>query len=244
MSFNGGKMRHIFKTEKDLSGGDSDNAMVYLPEWFCDEAKEAMNALGKGAEMYRKIDGSCGAILRGSDGRFTIYQRYDDKKGKIKDGDLPLGMINLPLGENTQVYGFETEMHKHRYFFREIPRVDLKKGSKITGNDKISLGLYKIVDREDLKLEKDFYSVELCGPNFNRTPGVSENGIALHEMQKVQIETPTLETPSEWFVWLTEYFTANRDEGIIVSHRGRYWKIHGYKFCPNLPKDYKLPVLL
>lgn len=228
MSFNGGKQLHIWKTDKDT---DSDTAITYLPEWTSEESQQAMLALRTGeATIKRKIDGSCGAIIRRPDGRWDIYQRYDDKKDKFKDG-IPEGYIPLPEGQNGQV--------QHHYYFKLLERVQKKKGEQL-----IVRSLYEAVDRTETKLTKDYYSVELVGPNFNKTPGVLTNGIALHEKQDVQITFPLLNTPQEWFVWLKNYFSIYRDEGLIVSHKGRYWKIHGYKFCPELPKDYTLPVLL
>jgi len=251
MSFNGGKMRHIFRTDKD---GDADSAMVYTPDWFCPEAESAMCALGTGeAKMYRKIDGSCGALIK-KDDQWTIYRRYDDKKGKYDETNLPEGLIALPPGENTKVYHYEQEMFSHHYFFQEIKRVDPNKAPILDkkgrpkpqpAEEKISLCLYEIVDRMSPTLTKDFYSIELVGPNFNRTPGVDTNSIALHEAQEIPTpqELEPLKTPEEWFAWLKAYFLVNRDEGLIISHLGRYWKIHGYKFYPGL-KDYQKPVLL
>lgn len=230
MSFNGGKQLHIFKTEKDLSG-DSDGAMTYVSEWNCDESKDAMFGLRTGeSQVRRKIDGSCGAIIRSSDGKWNIYQRYDDKKNRFKDG-VPDGYIHLPDGKNISC--------QHRYYFRLINRVQKSKGEQ-----SIADTLYAVVDRKDLKLENDYYSVELVGPNFNSTPGVAKNGIALHDAQFVPVLIPNLDDPNNWFIWLQKYFATCRDEGLVISHKGRYWKIHGYKFCPNLPKNYALPVLL
>lgn len=241
MSFNGGKQGHIFKTEKDASGGDSDNAMTYIAEWNCPESKEAMFALRTGhAQARRKIDGSCGAIIRGPDGRWNIYQRFDDKKNRFKNGtEIPVGYIHLPDGENTKVYSYQAEHTHHRYYFKLLDRVQKSKGEQSIVNS-----LYSVVDRDDVKLEKDYYSVELVGPNFNSTPGMSKNGIALHEAQEIAVKIPELDEPNDWFIWFKEYFKAHRDEGLIISYKGRYWKIHGYKFCPDLPKDYMLPVLL
>jgi hypothetical protein len=238
MAFNGGKQGHIWKTEKDA---DADSAMTYVTKWVCDESKAAMFALRTGeAKLYRKIDGSCGAIIRGNDGLWNVYQRYDDKKNKFKDGtEIPNGYIKLPDGENTKVYKYQENHGRHRYYFKLLNRVQKSKGEQ-----SIVDALYNVVDRDDLKLDKDYYSVELVGPNFNSTPVVLKNGIALHEAQVVTVKIPELDTLEEWFAWMKEYFTAYRDEGLIVSHKGRYWKIHGYKFCPDLPKNYTLPVLL
>jgi len=253
LDFNGGKMRHPFKTVRD---SDADSAMSYIPEWFCDEAREAMMAVSNGeATVYRKIDGSCGALVRNSNGTFDIYQRFDDKKNKFKDGtEIPEGYIRLPDGENTNVPKYEENFMQHRYYFKLIP---LKHKSK--GEQKISDSLYKhvqdlcIIASKDAQVSQDFHSIELVGPNFNRTSGVVENNIAVHSQQLVDHDVvfPKCETPEEWFVWLTMYFTDTtshkyptlRDEGLIIEHKGRYWKIHGYKFGPDLPKEYRKPCL-
>jgi hypothetical protein len=236
MAFNGGKQGHIWKTEEK----DGDIAKFYIAEWSCPEAQEAMKSLPTGqAKIYRKIDGSCGAIIRGEDGKWNIYQRYDDKKDKFKNG-IPEGYIALPDGENTKVYSYQEGHHTHHhYYFRLINRVQKSKGEQA-----IAKSLYNIMDNPELKLEKDYYSVELVGPNFNSTPGVDKNGICLHEAQIPDVYVPSFDTPEQWFVWMEYYFKNYRDEGLIVCHNGRYWKIHGYKFCPKLPKDYRKPILL
>jgi hypothetical protein len=95
-----------------------------------------------------------------------------------------------------------------------------------------------------------FYSVELVGPNFNRTANVPTNAIALHSAQEVEHkfgDHPL--NPAECFSELSVYFAdadrgSLRDEGLIVEHHGRYWKIHGYKFHPDLAKNYRPPKML
>lgn len=252
--FNGGKMRHIFATEADEKR-DADSALTYKREWFCEEAKLAMYGLRDGsAKAFRKIDGSCGLIKRGPDGRWMIFQRYDDKKGKLDPAALPEDIIQLPDGENTRVYSFEEDCYKHQYFFKLLPRFDPtkreydKKGrlKHITMPEQITRDLYNILDNAPTDHLRDpYYSVELVGPNFNRTFGVGFNTFAIHELQKPKIDHfPSLDTPDEWFAWLTDYFTKHRDEGLIISHLGRYWKIHGSKFVPDLPKNYEMPEVL
>lgn len=239
--FNCGKMRHIFATER---GKDSDDAMTYLPQWFCEESKEALLAVAKGeAKVYRKIDGSCGALVRNPEtGKFDIYQRFDDKKNKFLDGTaIPDGYIRLPAGENTKVEGFETNLIQHCYYLKKLNVTD--KPVKI--NAPLFAALAKVEEDGKSVLEKDFYSVELVGPNFNRTPGVETNGIAVHCFQTVSSDVvfPQLDDFDQWFAWFKEYFTNHRDEGLIVEHKGRCWKIHGYKFV-DLPKKYDAPILL
>lgn len=233
MTFNCDKMRHIFLTENEV---DSDNAKTYQQVWLCEETQELMTS-GK-AKFYRKIDGSCGALVKNGDS-YDIYQRYDDKKRKFKDQELPEGYIKIPSGENSVRREFEKNWVNHHYFLRKLSREPENKTDK-----RINQGLYQVLAETKTDLTKDFYSVELVGPNFNRTPGMEKNSIAIHEFQKTPVEIPTFQTIPEWFAFFTDYFTNHRDEGLIVEYKNRYWKIHGYKFCPQLPKNYDIPITL
>jgi len=226
--FNCGKMLHIFKTEK--GDKDGDDAMSYTPEWLSPEAEQVMAGLFSAeTKVYRKIDGSCGAIIRGLDGSWTIYQRYDDKKGKIEEKELVTGeYIPLPEGEN----------ERRRYYLRRIDRKQQGKNLQ-----KMADELYRILDRYGRSLSSDYYSVELVGKNFNATPNVEGLSFALHCDQEIHPEFPRMTTPEEWLIWLKDFFSHHRDEGLILVHRGKYWKIHGYKFNPN-KKDYMAPNLL
>jgi hypothetical protein len=243
-SFNGGKQMHIFKTE---GSGDPDNSLKYLCEYTCEEAKQALEGLVYGTSTAkRKIDGSCGLIQR-SNGVWTIYQRYDDKKNKISSEEhLPENYINLPKGENPDTYKSDyrnrhnNENPLHHYYFKRIERNPPSVGEK-----KISDSVYSIVDNMTRVLDKDIYSVELVGPNFNRTPTCEKNGIALHEDQVIlHNDFPKENTCESWHTWLFDYFSTFPDEGIIVCHKNKYWKIHSNKFLQNLRGNYSAPNLL
>ncbi len=206
-------MYHVWKTDKK----------TYFPEWFSDDACKAMSGLNCGkSRAFRKIDGSCGAIMRdNSSSPWKVYQRYDNRKGKYNE-PFPVSFIPIPDKKGCD------------YLLREISKDDKNMGS-----------LYDSINTTEAKLDKNFYSVELVGNNFNKTPGVVNNWIAIHEHQKVLVDFPCLTTIDEWFDWMKDYFTTHHDEGLVIEHNGCYWKIHGSKFCPNLhKKSYELPVLL
>jgi hypothetical protein len=246
--FNCGKMKHIFLTEGKVRGDgreiDADDAMSYLPEWSCPEAKHAIDSLVTGdAKLYVKIDGSCGALIREADGSYTIYQRYDDKKHKFKDG-IPEGYIPVPNENNLGIYngGGCT----HRYFLKKLSRKPDAKFER-----KIADQLYKIVDAaiESKRLpDKDFISVELVGENFNRTPGVIGNSIAVHSQQKFPWQIDSMNTPEQWLGLMKNYFLGTKSgvlfEGFIVEHKGMCWKIRSDKLCPGIAKSYLPPFLL
>ena len=259
--FNCCKMKHIFLTEgaaraapeRREAGGrevDADDAASYLLEWSCQEAKEAMHAIRTGeAKVYIKIDGSCGALVREADGSYTIYQRFDDKKNKFKNGtEIPEGYIAAPGGGNLGLYngGGAT----HRYFLKKLSRKPEAKFEK-----KIADPLYKIVDAavEGKRVpDKDFVSVELVGENFNRTPGVVGNGIAVHSQQEFPWHIDPMDIPVQWLTWLKNHFAPGEGfvpvkviyEGLIVEHMGRCWKIRSDKLWQGTPKAYEPPVVL
>jgi hypothetical protein len=257
-------MKHLFKTvwtdrsEGKGRGNDEDDAPSYISEWFCPEAEEVAKGLYDGStRVYTKIDGSCGALIRGEDGRYEIWQRFDDKKNRFQNGEkIEPGYRKLPdvLGVdsgNPSVYR-NTGITTHRYYLKHLPRNPEGKFEK-----RIAKELYGVLDQTIANLDRDFYSVEIVGVNFNRTPGVEGNSIAVHSRQQTTLENlPTCDTSQAGVKALQDYLRVyfTRDvpegflnaEGLIFEHQGVYWKVRSDKVTKvaEMKKAYKPPVLL
>ena len=238
--FNGGIMVHIFSTNlgKDR---DPDDAATYVDTWFSEETHEALTS--PDSKFFVKIDGSCGMLVRDpKDGQWQIYQRYDDKKNKFEDGEsIPEGYMKVPVGVNPLSYQFTHGRVKHSYYMKLLDRNP--KGKTETH---IHRNLYAIVDaRKDL--EGDYLSVELCGRNFNQTPGVGEFAIALHSAQTLvePLRRPDADTVEGWKAVLVDYVTRFPCEGIIVRHpNGKYYKILSRLLGVDHKKQYLPPKCL
>lgn len=208
--FNCGKMEHIFLFD----------GKMYKPEFFSEEAAEA---IAKG-RFFIKIDGSCGALIRNKEGVFEIYNRYDDSKGKF-EGKAPEGYLPLLEGKNTGQY------RGHNYYLRLLKRPDEKApGVKLNKEEKMILSLYKRLDELDLSHLPDFNSIELVGKNFNKTPGVEDNGIALHSDQEIRIAgLHRLKNAQDFLEFFSGFLMGRGDEiyyeGLVIEHEGRWWKI-------------------
>ena len=227
MSFNGGKMQHVLLPRHAVVDakydGDDDSAL------YSANAIENWQEIFENGEWFRKVDGSCGAIRR-RNGRFEIYSRYDDKRNTYRDG-IPDTVIQLPASaENAQTY--ESKSGTHRYYFVLCPRPE--EGDK-TKMAKMWRKLYDIVDSAlPAEVEDDWIrTAELVGPHFNRTPGVSEDGIALHSEQKMDKPDVHFETLQEWFDWFQNFFSTECQEGIVIKHGNRFYKILSRGFAEN-----------
>jgi hypothetical protein len=183
---------------------------IYTDEFFNSHAESAFKS-GE-AKIYNKIDGSCGAIIK-TNNIWTIYQRYFDEKNKLKY-NLSDGYIHI----------------QKKYFLRRLDRKQ-----KYLKLQNIVDQLYNIVDNSNL--DKDYYSIELVGPDFNKTPNVFENQFILHEDQMVDLKFNSKQD-------LNEYFLKNPSEGLIICYKSRFWKIHSSKINPELSKDYIKPKTL
>ena len=214
-------MVHIFSTNLGKDH-DPDDAASYVGSWSSEEAHEALTL--PNSSLFVKIDGSCGLLVRdpSDGGRWKIYQRYDDKKNKFEDGkSIPDGYIKCPGGQNPLSYQFIGGYTKHSYYMKLLERKPKGKTEF-----KINSELYKIVDGK--VLDGNYISIELCGKNFNQTPGVVENTIALHRDQTLAepLKRPSEDTSDAWKTVLIDYFTRYPCEGIIVRHpNGKYFKI-------------------
>lgn len=205
-------MEHIFKTDENHR---------YIPY---PQSKEAEEALAEGT-FYVKIDGSNGCLFREEDGKWTLYSRYDDKKGRFTNTDLPNTIRELPEGKNSSKYQSNEQTHSYYYVLRPRPSEDQR--GKLA---KIDRELYRIIDsnREYLdSLECKFITVELVGQKFGKTLGVEADcDIAIHSDQKILIFDRSFygirETCTDFFI-----------EGLVVEHRGKWWKVRwdGFEGC-------------
>jgi hypothetical protein len=193
MTFNGGKQLHIFKI--------SDN--IYQNDFFSDESKEAFE---KGI-YYIKIDGSNGYFQDG-----LLYERYDDRKGKLNPNELPEGYMTIPNGENSSYY------EKHKYYYKLLNKnVTEKKLKKMYNN------LYSQVE-DSMKNG----SIEYIGPKYQATPGFTKDLFVFHRNLTIEI-SPQIRT----YESLKEYLLSGVMEGVVIEHKGKYWKIRANVFDKN-----------
>lgn len=234
--FNGGKMQHLFQKDP--------KTRFYLPE-FADET--VGNALKAGeATLSIKIDGSCGAMIWEEESlSWVLYNRYDDTKGRFKGKPLPEDHIPLPEGGNV------ADREGHSYSLRRLLRPE--GGGKPKGEVVWTTDLYRRIrymDEKQLKALPRYNSIELVGKNYNRTPGVVGNNIALHSAQVLDKAPPALDTAKEWMAWMMQYLAPDlkslRHEGLVVGYKGRWWKVRADNFAElaKLPKAYLPPVVL
>lgn len=190
MGFNGGKMYHIFKIVNNL----------YINEFHSEEAKQAFL---KGT-FYIKVDGANGYHLDG-----VLYERYDDRKGKLDPDNLPEGIICIPEGNNPSKY------EGHSYYYSKL--------DKNTSSKKLKKLYTQLYDKLDEEEEKNG-TIELVGPNFQQTPGFTENMIINHT-------TLYFEFPHErTFENVKKFLLDGFEEGIVIEHKGKYWKIRANVF--------------
>ena len=263
-TFNGGKMTHALKTtatdghkeklnkddnenkEDKVDDMDPDDALKYVDDWYSDTGREAL--VSPDARMYVKINGSCGMLVRDPQtNEWVIYQRYDDKKNKFDDGKaMPVDHISVPGGANPLQYQYYHGRVKHKYYMRRLDR-----NAKGKSEHRINTLLYQIVDRAvasgRLTPEDNYVSIELCGRNFNQTPGVDEIGIALHREQllKEPLVPPPENTVEAWKATLVQYVTKYPCEGIVLRHpSGLYFKVLSRMLGVDHKDQYLAPVLL
>ena len=86
--------------------------------------------------------------------------------------------------------------------------------------------MYDLVDRHaehletELKLKDNFMTVEWVGRKFNKTPGVDADiALCVHHEQ-----VPLTNVPRE-FSELRTWLMEQGIEGVVVEHRGVYWKV-------------------
>lgn len=174
--FNGGKQGHVFGI------GDEN---LYTGQ--CASEETAKILADPQTVFFWKIDGSnmCIFMDAAEDGthELTLYQRYDDKKGKVTPQDLESGKYRvLAEGPNPSKY------NNHVYYYTPVPKPDDPSLSK--KQRKMSTALYDAVNRSRDMVEKlcethGFCTVEAVGRKFNKTPEVSDIdfGLAPHELQ-------------------------------------------------------------
>lgn len=192
MTFNGGKQLHIFNIVDNY----------YVNEFVSEETKDAF----ENGIFYDKIDGANGYCLDG-----VLYERYDDRNGKINPKNLPEDMMIMPNGQNPISY------ENHRYYYKVMNRnTDSKKLKKV----------YDILYNQSNELNKNG-SVEFIGPNFQATPGYTVNMVKFHT--DLIIDGPDNRT----FEGIRSFLLNRYSEGVVIEHKGRFWKIRANVFDNN-----------
>jgi len=226
--FNGGKMRHYFEFDPNNTSRN--------PTY--DLTKPSPYAGWTIRDARVKIDGACGMVKMGEDGRYHLYERQDvGEKGVPADQQDKY--VPLPPGSCEQSYSSTDPRgreKKHAYYFRRVQREEGEARSK--NYKKVWEPLYAIVDRAqaDGKLVKPYYTCELVGPNFQRTPGVEVNGVALHEMQRrIELHVPTITVPVMMKVILTQGSIEGFILHLVRGEEHAWVKVRSDCFGPKMP---------
>jgi hypothetical protein len=223
-------MMHCFENGDGLVDGD--DAHGYLPQL----KSEGREALLEG-KWFVKIDGSNGLLIFNDETKqYDLYRRYDDKKDKFKDVPPP-GYINLPQGCNFDTYQSKSVSHRYYQNLQARPSADAKGGEAAIWRE-----MYAQVDRAHVEgrlngpdgTPRKYHSVELVGKNFSGTPGVAGIGIALHAEQETGKPAGTPQTDEEWYAFFSKYFKTVCCEGLVVEHKGLYWKVLAGQFGPDV----------
>jgi hypothetical protein len=193
--------------------------------------------------MYKKIDGSCGIVSYDvAADELSLYQRID-----TRGRDPSFALVPLPVGKNPVNY--ESSEQAHSYFMEKIV-VSEGDGKKAKKNKRALLDVLErnkdaLVDLILSETSSDddgssplYLSVELVGTKFNKTPGVDAPvALAPHCLQTLSTDdTPYLpqSLPRTFdelnLVLIDSEIVA---EGIVVEHKGIYWKVHSKLFDPT-----------
>lgn len=177
--FNGGKMTHCFKIENN----------IYTSNVILNDFNSSDGYLRK-YDIFKKIDGQCGAIAYNKDtGDFVLLTRYDDKRNKFTQA-IPEGFIPIPKGKNMSEYTSNNPKKTvtHKYYFEIWPRpLDTDKSKTA----KMRRKLYKCVDdmpNKSKRLKHGINTCEFVGPKFQQTLGIKDVNIALHSEQTLSID--------------------------------------------------------
>ena len=223
MTFYGGKMMHIFTTDKD-DGDDSKNG--YSKSFRSEGMLDVLNS----GTWYVKIDGGNGLLIFNEESnRYDLYRRYDNKsKPNENKKTVPLGAIELPESKNMNIY--ESETLHHHYYQVYVPRKEILK----TKDDKMFNSMYSQIDaafangrfNDSNGVPMKFVSIEFVGPNFSRTPQVPETTIAIHHEQIFQKPSEEFKNVIEAYDYFENLFENQVMEGIVVkSPDGTYYKV-------------------
>jgi hypothetical protein len=175
-----------------------------LAKVSCPEAKVALEC----GTILLKIDGSNGMIITGDDGTFHPYERLDTK-GK----EIPSRCTALPEGSNPDAY--KGHSYCHEPISLEV------EGKKLKNRNQAMLD---VVERHEDRLLSfgNTISIAWYGKKFQKTPGVPHDvAIAVHADQVCEEDFDLTQDG-------VRDFLLNSDppiEGVIVEHKGKYWKV-------------------
>ena len=232
-------MEHLFQIER---GWDENNPRKgrYFNEFTSDLAQEALE---NSDHIYKKVDGSCGIVSYDvAADELSLYQRID-----TRGRDPSSTLVPLPVGKNPVNY--KSKEHAHSYFMEKIV-VSEGDGKKAKKNKRALLDVLErnkdaLVDLILSRASSDgddssplFLSVELVGTKFNQTPGVDAPvALAPHCLQRLSADDfPYLpqslpRTFDELKLALVD--SDNVAEGIVVEHKGNFWKVHSKLLEPT-----------
>lgn len=254
--FCGQKMKHVFRTgfddknDKDADDASDNYVPVFDPEF----------RVGPNMKVYRKIDGSNGALFVGDDKSVHLLKRYDCKtflnkastpkytSDQLLETYFADFLIPVPTTDGPGPFTYTSGSTNHMYFQKYVsrPAENTKNGA-----EKIDLAIYKVAEKHIDRLSPGLYSCEFVGRKFNFTPGVEDDvAIAIHSDQVFTSDFEFAKCDERSFYDIfASYFKDVPMEGVIVmDDNGRFWKIHARLFEGNRWKtnraDASRPVLL
>jgi len=214
MSFNNGKMEHIFQIDRKTN--------LYKKEFTNQTAQKAF----LNGTRYIKIDGQSGAIWKRKEGDVVLLTRYDDRRNRFKNG-IHDGYISLFDGGNPNTYC------GHNYYYKIWERPATTAKNK--GQPKILRELYSQLDSmkniDQLLGIRKFMSVEYVGEKFQKTLGILGNKFMIHSEQLVEKSSPLGSAKS--FEEVKHAICSNVIEGLVIEYEGIYYKIRQNCFTKN-----------
>jgi hypothetical protein len=220
----GGKMYHIFEHKNGIYSQN----VNYEKNNIQDE-KEFLDIINLG-KYYHKIDGGNGLLIyQDSDMRYYLFKRFDNKtfKSNNKSNIVIENTVEVPNKLNPSVY--ETNGCIHKYYQELVPREKERKNKL----DQALILIYKDIDlahksgrfMQDGKLIP-VISVELVGPNYSKTPGVSVTTLAIHNEQiPNNLNLVEFNSNLQFYEFLKDYFSKVTCEGLVICYKNKYYKI-------------------
>lgn len=184
---------------------------LYVNEFSDDMAASAFHQ----GRFFVKVDGANHMIVKESDA-VELYARYD-----VGSKEIPADCISIPAGRNGATY--ESRQKVHTYCYKPTSYVT---GKLATLYDELRLHAAEYVKDKP----SGHYSVEVVGRKFQRTPGVDCDGaLAIHSEQVLDVDCRSFEAIKRF---LLEVISI---EGVVVEHKGQYWKIRSNCFDKDCP---------
>jgi hypothetical protein len=228
--FNGGKMQHVFKYEKNKYNRNSSGNI----EFSSMAAVRAFNM----SNWWVKIHGSCWMIDSGPGPNMgKVYKRYDSRGKPNPDSNTLLDSDPQPS---------ITEDKKHSYSWEPLQSSDTPglKGKQKKLITKIWQAVYKFVEKNK---NRGKITVEMCGNNFQKTPGIPYT-VAIIEHHEQLLESILLNYNLDSLnilenikniEYLEKFLSRFAIEGFIVKDplTGELFKIRSNMLLENCPHE-------